>query len=322
MRATDAGERRSPVPWAGRVVLAPGLVLYVGPGSIADRHEHHAVQLVWSNDGAIDLRLDSRAFAVSAALVPARVAHEIRSSGRRVALVLVDAHGARGTDLDRRAHELVGEDVSAPLGDVGFPPDELSRADAEDWCRRALAALGVESSDTRAPSRPTRIAIRYIEETLDGVPRITEAAGRASTSPTRLSHRFSREIGLPFRRFVLWTRIKRAAEVVQAGGDLSRAAATAGFSDAAHLSRTFRRTFGLSPSLVLPFLEWTGSPWAKNLSALRAWLFRRWIRHVLNRNVEEIRAGRPPLEAARGSALVGTDRVALALSSDAPRCGA
>jgi AraC-like DNA-binding protein len=41
------------------------------------------------------------------------------------------------------------------------------------------------------------------------------------------------------------------AEEVAGGETLTGAAAAAGFSDSAHLSRTFRRAFGLPPSALL-----------------------------------------------------------------------
>lgn len=250
--------------WGGRIVLAPGLVLYVGAGSNAERHAHHAVQLIWVEKGSLELVFDDRRVEARAALVPARIEHELHAAGSSMTVLLVDAHGARGAELDRRAHELLGEDVSARLRErVPFPALDLALADAEAWCREALLALGVAEWDARAPSRPTRLAIDYIEHALDGVPRITEAAARANTSATRLSHRFTDEIGLPFRRFVLWTRLKRAAEIARAEGDLTRAAVAAGFSDTAHLSRTFKEMFGLSPSMLLPFVEVAGSPWTK-----------------------------------------------------------
>jgi AraC-like DNA-binding protein len=80
-------------------------------------------------------------------------------------------------------------------------------------------------------------------------------------SPTRVTHQFTSEIGIPVRRFVLWTRIKRAVEAHRTGRDLTAAAIEAGFSDAAHFSRTFRAMFGLSPSLVLPVAEIIGRAW-------------------------------------------------------------
>lgn len=257
-----ADQKSTAPPWTGRLVLAPGLVLYLGSGGSADRHVHHAVQFVWADHGKAVVTLADGRMEVGATLVPARVAHALQANGHQLALMLVDAHGARGTELDRRAHELLGEDLSTRLSHVPFPPLDLSLAAAESWCRDVLLALGVESTDIEAPSRTTRRAIAYIEQALDGVPRIADAAAFASTSSSRLSHRFSDEVGLPFRRFILWTRIKRAVEVARRGGDLTEAALAAGFSDAAHLSRTFRAMFGLSPSLVLPFVELTGKPWS------------------------------------------------------------
>lgn len=107
----------------------------------------------------------------------------------------------------------------------------------------------------------TADAAVYVESAIDGKPQLTEAAGRAGVSPTRLTHVFTREVGIPFRRFVLWTRLKHAVAATQAGHDLTEAAVAAGFSDSAHLSRTFRAMFGLSPSLVLPLAELVGSLW-------------------------------------------------------------
>ncbi len=60
---------------------------------------------------------------------------------------------------------------------------------------------------------------------------------------------------------MLWARIKRAVRATQRGANATEAALDAGFSDSAHLSRTFRAMFGLPPSLVLPRLEIIGDAW-------------------------------------------------------------
>ena len=257
----DAGVG-SRASWGGRLVLSPGVALYLGLGADADRHAHHAVQLAWVAEGKLALTLPRGTTRARAVLVPARVPHALSVPARPLALLLVDGHGARGVALDRRAKELEGEDVADFLSGVAFPSPEASLGEVDAWIGRLLSALGVESTDAQAPSRPTRRAIAYIKQALDGVPRLADAATFASTSASRLSHRFSAEIGLPFRRFVLWTRVKRAVEIARGGGDLTASAAAAGFSDAAHLSRTFRAMFGLSPSAVLTFVELAGEPWA------------------------------------------------------------
>jgi AraC-like DNA-binding protein len=49
------------------------------------------------------------------------------------------------------------------------------------------------------------------------------------------------------RRYVLWLRLQRAVAALSSGRSVTDAAYAAGFSDAAHLSRTFRRMLGCPP---------------------------------------------------------------------------
>lgn len=70
-------------------------------------------------------------------------------------------------------------------------------------------------------------------------------------SVSRFTHLFSESIGMPFRTYVLWLRLQAAFDALAAGRSLTQAAHDAGFSDAAHLSRTFRRMFGIAPSEAL-----------------------------------------------------------------------
>jgi AraC-like DNA-binding protein len=65
-----------------------------------------------------------------------------------------------------------------------------------------------------------------------------------------LMHAFTESVGLPLRPYLRWLRVQRAAAAIAAGQPLAQAAASAGFSDAAHMSRTFRDMFGLPPSAL------------------------------------------------------------------------
>jgi AraC-like DNA-binding protein len=71
------------------------------------------------------------------------------------------------------------------------------------------------------------------------------AARHVALSPSRASHLFVENTGLQFRTYVLWLRLVRAVDAHVAGMNLTEAAQEAGFSDSAHLSRTFKRMFGL-----------------------------------------------------------------------------
>ena len=70
-------------------------------------------------------------------------------------------------------------------------------------------------------------------------------------SPSRLRHLFRLQVGMSAQSYQVWLRLGEACALLAGGVSLSAAAVGAGFSDAAHLSRTFRRTFGLAPSQII-----------------------------------------------------------------------
>jgi AraC-like DNA-binding protein len=71
------------------------------------------------------------------------------------------------------------------------------------------------------------------------------AAAAVHLSHSRARHLFVEHTGLPFKTYVLWLRLQRAVTLYASGSSLTEAAHQSGFADSAHLSRTFRRTFGL-----------------------------------------------------------------------------
>lgn len=75
---------------------------------------------------------------------------------------------------------------------------------------------------------------------------LKRAAGGAGLSPDRFRHLFAAELGLPYRRYLLWRRLRLAAEHLLAGRDATASAHAAGFADAAHLARTLKTTFGVT----------------------------------------------------------------------------
>ena len=53
---------------------------------------------------------------------------------------------------------------------------------------------------------------------------------------------------VPVRPYVLWLRIQRACCELMDGRTVTQAAHSTEFSDAAHLTRTFRRMLGATPT--------------------------------------------------------------------------
>lgn len=74
-------------------------------------------------------------------------------------------------------------------------------------------------------------------------------------SPSRVLHLFSQQIGVPYRRYRMWTRLWLAAERLHASDNMTIAAMDSGFADATHFSHAFRDTFGVNPAPVFRKIE-------------------------------------------------------------------
>lgn len=72
---------------------------------------------------------------------------------------------------------------------------------------------------------------------------------------TAALRRFKAMTGMTFRQFKRWTGLKHAAAQIVAGELVRTAALDGGFADTAHLTRTFKGSFGLTPSQAIAGLR-------------------------------------------------------------------
>ncbi len=95
-------------------------------------------------------------------------------------------------------------------------------------------------------------AIAYVQENIrDQMLDFSLLAKKVCLSESRLAHLFKKEMGIPFRKYVLWIRLKAAIAAIKNKHSLTQAAYIAGFSDSSHFSKVYSETFGIKPSLPL-----------------------------------------------------------------------
>jgi len=121
--------------------------------------------------------------------------------------------------------------------------------------RHARTFHGPQFASTAIPN-PTRVHPR-VNRVLMSIPERLEDSSDVSLktlaaisglSPSRFMHVFTESVGMPLRQYILGLRLQRACFELTAGATVTSAACRAGFSDAAHLTRTFRRILGIRPT--------------------------------------------------------------------------
>src|SRR5262249_42239695 len=126
----------------------------------------------------------------------------------------------------------------------------------DEWAHRAAATLGISA---RAPRRLLHPGVRKLLERLrtaglDEETSLERLAEDVDLSPGRLMHVFTESVGIPLRPYLAWLRVQRAACAILSGASFTESAHLAGFSDASHMSRTFRRSLGIAPSELRPVI--------------------------------------------------------------------
>lgn len=235
--------------WGGHLLLGPypGVAAYIGPGGLAADHAHHAVQAGVGLDAPVRLSLDGEPEIETSVFVVGRDRrHSFRSDGQ-VAIVYADPSSSTGRRL-AAADGAVHVDGLGPVR-----AEELAEDDAVLFVTELLSRFGIPEAVDDELSSPVAAAVDYVEDAIrrGEAVSLSGAAERAALSMSRLRHLFVDQVGIPFRPYVLWSRLVHVVERIGHGADLTRAAADAGFSDSAHLSRTFRANFGLPPSALL-----------------------------------------------------------------------
>lgn len=243
----------------GRILFWEGASLWIlsaPPGQRypkTDVHSHHAVQVTLALTGRVHFAGEAeQASGVAMAIAPDSP-HTFEGTGL-VAHLFLASEGQAGRELVRGLFSN-GPIASIPSGQLGDLPARL-RATFEDPShteddlrtlgRSLIARLAGGCTDAEAPDPRIAQLIAWVTARLDQPVSLRDVAKLICLSPGRTRHLFVAQTGLPFRTYLLWLRLMRAVELFVGGASLTEAAHGAGFADSAHLSRTFRRMFGIA----------------------------------------------------------------------------
>jgi len=92
------------------------------------------------------------------------------------------------------------------------------------------------------------LARAYLDEHATERVSLAELARHAGLSPFWLAHRFTEQVGMPPHLYQTRLRITVAQDLLRQGQRPAEVAVATGFSDQAHLTRTFLAILGTTPA--------------------------------------------------------------------------
>lgn len=245
--------------WSGSVYLWQERGLFLGRASGTSAHAPHAIKICLAVHGSFLLRANGKInwHECRAAIVPPDEPHQIDGRGSRLALFYLLPETEEGQQVLKSFSVSSASSVpSAALSQLlprlkSYLDHGCSGEEAADLCDEMIYGLTPSSGQRACLDSRVVCALEYLRSALDHQVTSEEIAAAVALSPSRIAHLFREQSGLPLRRYMLWLRLCAALEQMAVNNSLTDAAHAVGFADSAHLSRTFRRMHGITPSALL-----------------------------------------------------------------------
>lgn len=249
------------------VLFKDDLCVYIGNLNPV-LHAHHALEICIALDGEIHVTTGKTDHGHhKAVVIDADTEHRIlidKQTGKKLT-ILIDADTTEATEIKKKflkggkKFSSLGKEyitaflpkVQALINHSGLPNGK----DLLNTIRSFINSLTEETSSSAA-GRETDKRILHIQQKIkENIANqrfyIGTFAEELSLSESRLLHLFKDEVGIPFRKYVLWIRLKQAVTEIQKGHKITEAATLAGFSDASHFSNIYTKMMGVKPSAPL-----------------------------------------------------------------------
>ncbi|MFC2952485.1 helix-turn-helix domain-containing protein [Marinicaulis aureus] len=222
--------------WTGGLALGDGWAFYRGLAGDNALHAHYAVQLVVGGATLASALIDGDCVIDEIIFIPSNTRHQLAPRPEPLDILYVEP-----------ALLEIGAGGEIPIdSDCAVLLYRKLEQELHSGANDIKPALFGAYKEARIVA-----AIDMIEQRLDASIRLEEIASACNLSKSRFAELFRMTTSLSLWQFVLWRRLRRAMLAIGGGDSATRAAHSAGFSDAAHFSRTLRTMFGVTPRDVM-----------------------------------------------------------------------
>jgi len=245
----------NPHDWRGTVVVWDEQAIFLGLAADASLHESPAIKVCVALDQSFALRTheDDTFTNYESAIIAPGQPHAIDGRHNRMVMLLLAPETRLAQPLapifSKKGITSLSSEAVGKIRDIFADFDQrLAANDVEHVCQQMVVAIN-NGESVPIDSRVAQ-SIEWIRSSRDEGISVQEIAAGVELSESRFSHLFTENVRVPVRRYLLWLRLRDAMHLLAKGDSLTDIAHEAGFSDSAHLTRTFRSLLGIAPSAL------------------------------------------------------------------------
>lgn len=221
---------------------------FIGAFENNQTHKHYAIQLSVPIDDKIVIKTSETTIETDKpVLIKSNVVHKMTANSHHF-LLLINPASTIGHFWNHLSDKVIqianftlATDIKNALAEVKeqqVPTFKLNSIIKKHDC---FCNSAIHKGDDRINK-----ALIYLSTHFERIVPIDEIAKYCHLSESRFIHLFKQETGITYRRAQLWYKLINALPLF-GRSSFTEIAYQNGFSDSAHLSRTFKENFGFSP---------------------------------------------------------------------------
>ena len=238
------------IPLGNKFFLSHEVAIYWGTINDNVTHNHYAMQLTIGLNNTFNISVNSKNTEVQTAVLKSKQNHQIQGRDTTLLVILAEPLSPHGLFIQSLTKKPLhySEKLCSEINDI--LRKYSGNIPVRNFIDTLLLKLGKPFPPSEINDKRIKNSIDYIKENSGRVIFIHELADSIALSESRLQHLFKEKTGVPISQYVIWERMKNAIKAASTNQNLTAAAFDAGFSDSAHISRTFKSMFGLNPSRI------------------------------------------------------------------------
>jgi len=241
-----------------KLKFSDGIALYIGKGIVTNPHRHFALEIALSFDKPFEIRTTEKIYSdCKFAIIQKDIEHQFISSQDDYQVFIYIDPFHQLSDLIEKTF------LSSDFVITNFPKlESFEFPTLQEWIELETDKLAktifhileqIIDIELVANKTDLRIvkSIQHINNNIHKSMSISTIAKSAFLSESRYAHLFKLEVGIPFRRYILWQRMRKTIQSILEGSSITSACYDGGFSDISHFNKAFQQMFGITPSAVL-----------------------------------------------------------------------